>query len=379
MKDSGLYIHIPYCRTKCQYCSFVSFPCPGKSPAAYLTALIRQIGELAHHPWLEDRKIATIFIGGGTPTIYDGDSLARLLAACFSKFEVVADPEVTIESNPNAVSLDQLRQCRAAGANRLSIGVQAFDDRLLRAVGRSHSRQEALNAVALARRAGFDNLNLDLMYGLPGQTMDDWRQTMQTAASLAPEHLALYELTIEEGTPFAEFRKQGRLSLPPDDAIIELEDFAYPFLADNGYSRYEISNFAKAGCVCRHNMNYWRNGSYLGLGAGAVSCLAGLRLTNVQDPALYVKMVQDGQPPFAEGEALSTEASFRESVVMGLRLLAGVELDELRGRYGLHPEDYYGRRLLAFIEQGLINLDDQYMKLTAKALPVANQVLSELV
>lgn len=379
MEDSGLYIHIPYCRSKCQYCSFVSFPCPGKSPEAYLNALIRQIVELARHPWLEGRKIATIFIGGGTPTIYDGGSLARLLGSCFSNFEVVANLEVTIESNPNTVSLEQLRQCREAGANRLSIGVQAFDDRLLHALGRSHSRQEALNAVGLARRAGFDNLNLDLMYGLPGQTMDDWRQTMQTAASLAPEHLALYELTIEEGTPFAELHRQGRLPLPPEDAIIELEDFAYPFLADNGYQRYEISNFAKAGHTCRHNMNYWRNGSYLGLGAGSVSCLAGLRLTNVQDPALYVKMVQDGRAPLAEGEALSTEASFRESVVMGLRLLTGVELDELRGRYGLHPADYYGRRLLTFIEQGLIVLDEHCMQLTPKALPIANQILSELV
>jgi oxygen-independent coproporphyrinogen-3 oxidase len=217
------------------------------------------------------------------------------------------------------------------------------------------------------------------MYGLPGQRLKDWQETIQTAAMLAPEHLALYELSVEDGTPFAEMSRRGQLDLPNDDKIIEMEDFAYPFLAKQGYIRYEISNFGKDGFFCRHNINYWQNGSYLGLGAGAVSCFAGLRFTNTSDPDQYVDLAMAGRDAFADGEALSNEASFRESVIMGLRMLAGVSLAQLRGRYGIDPMDYYGARLKRFLKQDMIYMDDEYMKLTTKALPLANQILSELV
>lgn len=375
---AGLYIHIPYCRTKCQYCSFLSYPCHIGEPD-YLDALTRRMRDMAGYPWFKKRRFASIFIGGGTPTIYDGASLVLLLNACFDNFKFIDQPEVSIESNPNTISLAKLQQCHDAGVNRLSIGVQAFDDRLLSILGRSHSAQDAIKAVSAARQAGFDNINLDLMYGLPGQKVTDWQETLKSAISLAPEHLSMYQLSVDEGTPFAELHRQNRLSLPDDDKIIEMEDFTYTFVDKHGYIRYEISNFGKKGYFCRHNINYWRNGSYLGLGAGAVSCFSGLRLTNTDDLALYMEMADKGQDAFADGEALSNEASFRESVIMGLRMLRGVSLSELRCRYGIDPREYYGERLRLFLEQDLIYLDDDCLRLTTKALPVANQILSELV
>jgi len=305
--------------------------------------------------------------------------LALLLQTCFANFQFTEQPEITIESNPNTISGVKLRQCRAAGINRLSIGVQTFDNRLLGLLGRSHSDQDAIQAFSAARRAGFNNINLDFMYGLPGQTLTNWQQTIKTGVALEPEHLSLYELSVEKGTPFAKRHNQGLLNLPNEEEIIAMTDFAYPFLAKSGYIRYEISNFAKEGFFCRHNLNYWHNGSYLGLGAGAVSCFAGLRLTNTSDPSLYTKMAKTGHDSYTDSETLSNEASFRESVVMGLRMLDGVSLAGLRARYGINPLNYYGARLQLFINQGMINLDTKSLKLTARALPVANQILSELV
>ncbi|NOX25292.1 MAG: radical SAM family heme chaperone HemW [Deltaproteobacteria bacterium] len=377
-EQPGLYIHIPYCRTKCQYCSFISYPRNAGNPD-YLQALIQRIHDLAGDSGLQTWRFATIFIGGGTPTIYDGNALALLLRACFANFKFTERPEITIESNPNTISFAKLRQCRAAGINRLSIGVQTFANRLLGLLGRSHSDRDALKAFSAARRAGFNNINLDFMYGLPGQTLTNWQQTIKTGVALEPEHLSLYELSIEKGTPFARAYSQGLLNLPNEEQIMAMTDFAYPFLAKHGYIRYEISSFAKEGFFCRHNLNYWRNGSYLGLGAGAVSCFSGLRLTNTNDPALYTKMAMAGRDSYTDSENLTNEASFRESVIMGLRMLDGVSLARLRARYGINPQDYYGARLQLFIDQGMINMDNKSLKLTARALPVANQILAELV
>lgn len=374
----GLYIHIPFCRSKCGYCAFNSQAWPGAGPDHYLEAVRLEMRRVAEG-WAAGRLFTTLFIGGGTPTVYSGEALASLLADCLSAFQWVESPEITIETNPNTVTADSLAACRAAGANRLSIGVQAFDDRLLAAIGRSHSGGQAVQAVALAREAGFTNLNLDLIYGLPGQTLAEWHESLGIALELGPEHLALYELSVEPGTPFAERQARGELSLPDDDSLAEMEALAHPLLPRYGYQRYEISNFARPGYRCRHNLNYWQNGPYLGLGAGAVSSFDGLRLKNLDDPETYEARIRAGQPAFEEGEALGLAPSFRESVIMGLRLIDGVELAPLFARYGLEPRIYYGETLERLLERGLIATDEKRLWLTAKALPVAHQVLSQLV
>jgi len=376
---SGLYIHIPFCRHKCCYCSFVSQPCTGPPPAAYLEALLKHIRQYSRLDWLKDREITSIFIGGGTPSLYDGKSLARLISACRDNFTCQPGLEISMESNPNSLSPAQLSLCREAGLNRLSIGVQSFNDRLLMVLGRSHDRNQARLAFSMARAAGFDNINLDLMYNLPGQSLDDWRETLRQVMALAPEHLSIYELSVEPGTPFAELWESRRLNLLAEEEVVEQENMTYTLLEDEGFERYEISNFARPGRQCRHNLNYWRNGSYLGLGAAAVSCLSGLRLRNIENAETYIKMVCQGLTPLAEGEALSIEASFRESVIMGLRMLKGVSLTGLQLRYDLHPLAYYGPILHRLIKRGLIAIDDNYMRLSAEALPVANQILAELV
>jgi len=376
---NGLYIHIPFCRRKCRYCSFISRPCAGPPPTAYLEALLSHIRLYARVDWLKGREISSIFIGGGTPSLYDGKSLARLISACRDNFNCRPGLEISMESNPNSLSPAQLSRCREAGLNRLSIGVQSFNERLLKILGRSHNRDQARQAFRMARTAGFENINLDLMYGLPEQSPADWRQTLNEAAALAPEHLSIYELSVEPGTRFAELSKKQQLTLPAEEEVIEQENLTCSFLKREGFERYEISNFARPGRQCRHNLNYWQNGSYLGIGAAAVSCLSGLRLRNVEKTADYIKMVHRGLLPLTDGEALSREASFRESVIMGLRLLQGVSLTDLRLRYLLHPRDYYGPVLHGLMKRGLIVMDDDYMRLSTRALPVANQILAELV
>lgn len=376
---AGIYLHLPFCRSKCHYCGFNSHPAKGHDLDAYLNALRRTLQKMAAHAWSASHTFDTIFIGGGTPTIYAPAQIAALLQECLALFPIEKAAEISMEANPNTITLEKLKVLKECGINRLSIGVQSFADSRLKAIGRTHNGAEALTSLKLAREAGFTNLNLDLIYGLPGQSIAEFRQTLEIAVALNPEHLALYELTVDDNTRFAELARQGRLHLPDDDALAAMEDLAYGILAEAGYERYEISNFCRPGYACRHNLNYWHNGSYLGLGAGAVSCLDGLRLTNVADPDLFTCLAATDAPVFQEAEALNLEARFRETVIMGLRLIAGISLTELQQRFGLTPQDYYGSRLSRLADLELIEIRDNTLRLTAKGLPIANQILAELV
>lgn len=378
-KNVGLYVHIPFCVSKCSYCSFNSYPVATQTPGDYLKALHRQIAVMADHAWARQQVFATLYIGGGTPTIYDQDLLAELVATCLERFRFSPCPEVSVEANPNTVDRGKLTALREAGVNRLSIGVQSFSDKLLKAIGRSHSRTDAEAAIKAARQAGFDNISLDLMYGLPYQEIKDWQDTLATAVAHGPEHLSLYELMLEEGTALHRRAGAGGLAFPDEDALIAMEEAAGACLAEHGYQRYEISNFSRPGRQCGHNMNYWQNGSYLGLGAGAVSCLSGVRISNAAEPARFCALVHDNRPPFHDAECLPHAARFRETVIMGLRMLAGVSVDALQERFGFSVEEYYGPVLTELKAQGLVELKNGCLRLTGKGLPIANQVLSRLV
>ncbi|OGQ86241.1 MAG: hypothetical protein A2512_07350 [Deltaproteobacteria bacterium RIFOXYD12_FULL_56_24] len=374
----SLYLHIPFCRSRCAYCSFNSYACQAP-PAAYLAALAGQISHWAGKKWCRERRFASLFIGGGTPTIYKGSELAGLVGLCLKSFNFREDAEITVEANPNTVTVEALLALRRAGVNRLSLGVQAFSDRLLAGLGRSHTVAEAHAAIDAARRAGFANINLDLMYGLPGQSAADWRDTLASALAHKPGHLACYELTIEDGTPFARLVERGELSLPGEGEALAMVELTHDLLARAGLGRYEISNYAAPGRECRHNLNYWRNGGYLGLGAGAVSCLSGFRFGTVAEPEEFAGLVQKGELPLAEGECLPLAARFRESVVMGLRLLEGVSFARLQRQFGLTPVGYYGKMLEDLCRQGLVEISHDRLRLTRAGLPVANQVLARLV
>lgn len=374
----GLYLHIPFCKSRCAYCSFNSYACQ-TPPGAYLAALGRQIRHWADQKWCRERTFSTLFVGGGTPTIYGASELGGLIGQCLKHFNFSEGAEITVEANPNSVTEQGLAVLRRAGVNRLSLGVQAFSDRLLAGLGRSHSRAEAGLAIEAARRAGFADINLDLMYGLPGQSQKDWRESVDRALDCMPEHLACYELTIEEGTPFARLVETGGIVLPEEDEVLAMAELTHDLLAQGGLRRYEISNYARPGRECRHNLNYWRNGGYLGLGAGAVSCLSGFRFSSVNDPDLFTRLVEEGKLPLAEGECLPLAARFRESVVMGLRLIEGVSFARLQRQFGLTPPGYYGKMLEDLQQQGLVAVGKDSMRLTEAGLPVANQVLARLV
>lgn len=373
----GLYLHIPFCKSRCAYCSFNSHACQSP-PAAYLAALASQIRYWAGQQWCRERTFATLFVGGGTPTIY-GDELATLVTLCLKSFKFAEDAEITVEANPNTVNEQALTVLRRAGVNRLSLGVQAFSDRLLSGLGRSHTKAEADAAVKAARRAGFASINLDLMYGLSGQSSADWQESLAQALAYVPKHLACYELTIEEETPFARLVDTGELILPPEEEALAMAERTHDLLAQAGLQRYEIANYAVPGRECRHNLNYWQNGNYLGLGAGAVSCLSGFRFSAVREPGEFARLVEAAKLPLAEGECLPLAARFRESVVMGLRMIHGVSCARLQIQFGLTPVGYYGKILKELQQQGLVEVCHGRLRLTEAGLPVANQVLARLV
>ena len=376
---AGLYIHIPFCKSKCQYCAFTSFPAKGFDLQGYMAGLLRQAETMARHPWCRATRFASLYLGGGTPTIYDGPILTELINRCLGLFNFSKDPEITVEANPNTVSSAKLLELKKAGVTRLSLGVQVFADRLLKKISRTHTTAEALAAIRMAREAGFDNLNIDLIYGLPGQSPVDWQESLEQAASLQPEHLAIYELMIEEGSGFAELEKAGKLDLPDEDAVTAMAEMIPDLLTPAGYLRYEISNYARNNKRSNHNINYWQNGSYLGLGAGAVSCFSGLRVSSVDDPDLFSRLVGDNRPPYKDAEALGREIAFRETVIMGLRMVEGVSRKRLQDRFDMDPAEYYGKILDELIAQGLIETNNNFLRLTDHGLALANQVLCRLV
>jgi len=376
---AGLYLHVPFCRKKCGYCSFYSFPPLAVEIRRYLESVRLQMRQLARMPAIQALSFVTVFFGGGTPTTLSVKELAALLADCRQLFSFSGEAEITIEVNPGTIDAQGLQQLRRAGFNRLSIGIQSLDDRELRQLGRIHSSQEALATIQAARRAGFDNLSFDLMYGLPGQTASDWQETLDRALDLGPDHLSMYELTVEDDTPLFVQIHQGQSILPGEEEVLAMMAGIEAEIDRSPLARYEISNYAVAGRECRHNLNYWHNGLYLGLGPGAVSAYGGQRMTTPADFSAYCQRVAAGQEVWAEVEQLDTEAAFRETVIMGLRLLAGVSIEALRQRFGLGLTTYYGEILDRLLAQDLVAIWDGRFFLTRKGLPLANQVMAELV
>lgn len=373
---SALYIHVPFCRTKCRYCAFSSSAGCSELMAPYVAALKKELSSLAGAslPTLQ-----SIFIGGGTPTMLPPELLGTILDHCRRLFTMSPAVEISVEANPGTVDEPSLRLLAAAGVNRLSLGIQSFADRELQLLGRSHSAAEAEKTVAAARTAGFANLNLDLMCGLPSQSCASWQETLDRALSLGPEHLSVYQLTVEEGTPLDELLHRGRLTLPEEEEIVEMDRQTARACRRAGLVHYEIANYARPGFFCRHNLNYWENGEYLACGASAVSCLGGVREKRTADIRDYIDRVAAGLPVVVERECLPAEASFRETVIMGLRLVRGVSRAGLRRRYGRDVEEYYGQTLARLRQLGLVELTASHLRLSEKGRPLANRVMAELV
>ena len=372
---SCLYLHIPFCRFKCSYCSFNSQAGLESLHPRYRQALIAEI--VSGRDNLE--PLETLFLGGGTPTVLGVEDLSAILDTCADKYGLTEGAEISIEANPESVDYHILSVLREAGFNRLSIGIQSLNNDELKKLGRVHDGAVATMAVKDARRAGFDNLSLDLMYGLPGQTTHSWRETLQGALELGPRHCSAYQLTVEVGTPFHQMAVQGALSIPAEEAVLEMDEITRDLCREAGLHQYEIANFAQPGYECRHNLNYWHNGDYLGCGAGAVSYVGGVRERRVAAPLSYCEAGDHGGERLVEREALSSVESFKETVVLGLRLLAGVTGRQLQERYGLDLSEVYGSTLENLIDRGLIIYDGTRLALTGTGRRFANQVMAELV
>ncbi len=379
-KQAGLYVHIPFCQRKCPYCSFYSVTPKADQPRLFVDALRRQMIQAAMLPEVQQLTFASVFFGGGTPSMLAPELLQALLGQCLRLFNCHGDQlEITIEVNPGTIDDAGLHQLRRAGFNRLSIGIQSLDDKELSQLGRIHSRAEAVSTIRSARQAGFDNLSFDLMYGLPGQDHASWQQTLEQAMALHPGHLSLYELTVEEGTPLSIEIGQGQRALPVEDEVLAMMETIETHVSQASLVRYEISNYAIPGRECRHNLNYWHNGLYLGLGPGAVSHFGGQRTAAVADLTAYCLRMAAGRSDWGEIERLDQEAAFRETVIMGLRILAGVSITTLRQRFGIDLPAYYGTILRRLCDQDLVVLKDDQLSLSRKGLSLANQVMAELV
>ncbi len=347
---------------------------------SFARAVKGQVSGIIESGWTEGRQVATIFVGGGTPSILDPELLTGLLAHFRHRFTKANEElETSVEVNPATVSYLDLAQIHRAGFNRISIGVQSLSDSELQEIARPHTVADALRTITDARKAGFSNLNIDLMYGLPGQTVASWERTLNRALQEEPDHLAIYELTIEEGTPFAILKQQGKLKLPTEDEVLDMMTVTAEMVSKAGLSRYEISNYSRPGRECLHNINYWRNGWYVGLGPGAVSCISGLRYTAVADIDEYCRRIAAGSDWWSDMEELDSEARFRETVVMGLRLTDGISIEELVRRFGLDALDYYGDVLLQLEQQSLIEIQSDRIQLSSNGMNLANQVMLQLV
>ena len=375
-----LYIHIPYCRQKCRYCDFASFSGQESTMAAYVDALLREADVMAVNA--KDTPIQTVFIGGGTPSILPAGLLTKLLDGLHERFNIPRGTEFTSEANPGTLSEAWLDAALRGGVNRLSMGMQSSQPELLKTLGRIHLYEDVVDSVRMAQKAGVQNINIDLMFGLPWQTPAMWRESINAALALDVQHLSCYGLIPEEGTPLTRDLDAGRLILPDEDDERIMYDDTLSILAQHGYSQYEISNFARPGYECRHNIGYWTQVPYIGLGASAASFLptrsGGLRLTNPASIREYISMVDDQAWRRRDRVNLLPEDARFETLMLGLRMTCGVSEADFAAHHGITLDSYCGDILRRQEAQGLLAHRDGRWFLTRRGMDVQNAILVEI-
>lgn len=369
----SIYVHIPFCAKRCAYCDFNTYAWRGAIVRDTLEAIRLSI-ESTEEPNID---VPTIFFGGGTPSFPDPELVVRILDAIRGRFRVLPDAEISIEVNPGTVDRARYSLLKQAGFNRLSMGVQAFDDGLLRSLGRIHTANEALRSYETARQAGFENINIDLMFAMPNQTLCQWQKTLRVGISIQPEHISCYALTVEPGTPFFKMHQLGQLNLPDEETDLRMYQYTIRALTRAGYEHYEISNFAKPGYRCQHNMVYWRNEEYLGFGPGAVSFRHGVRWKAISNPRRYVQAVRRSASLVEEEERLDADASLGETLMLMLRLRDGVDVQAVEQRYGVNLIQRYAYQIDKLRRLYLLEVTSERWRITAKGLPVANTVCAE--
>ncbi|BCJ88602.1 coproporphyrinogen III oxidase [Effusibacillus dendaii] len=338
----------------------------------YLDALEQELRLMAEElPW---EPLQTVFFGGGTPTLFDVRQTERMLELLHRYFRLADGAEVSVEANPGTVNLEKLRMLKEGGANRLSFGVQSFDDSILKKLGRLHDSLTVYHSYEKARQAGFSSINLDLMFGLPGQTVDMFADSLRKIIDLQPEHISAYSLKVEEGTPFAVWQERGKLQLPPEEDDLAMYLLLMETLENKGYGMYEISNFAKNGHACRHNQVYWRNEPYLAAGAGAHGYVGGERYVIRHSVPEYIEESLAGRRPIVEREQISPEIQQEDTMILGLRLIKGVEHKRFRKRHGISLYEAFGDVIEQYVQKQWLQDDGTNVRLTRQALPLANEV-----
>jgi oxygen-independent coproporphyrinogen-3 oxidase len=365
----SLYVHIPFCKKKCNYCDFPSYAGKESLIPDYIEALK---GESGYYSSIYEKpRIKTVFVGGGTPTLLSEADILNLFDTLRSDFSILPDAEITFEANPGTVTKEKLKALTSCGVNRISLGAQTFNNNLLKKLGRIHLEHEIIEAYVMIREAGFRNINIDLIFALPGESIKDWYETIKKAVDLKPEHISTYNLQVEEGTPLYLDKMEGSLNLPDEDSELKMFRASLTYLAVNGYRHYEISNFARSGFECRHNITYWTLEDYIGIGLGAHSYINGIRIENTVDMDKYLSKI------FKEikSEHVNTnKENMSEMIFLGLRLIEGLDLKNFAGRFGVSFRELYSKELDELISDKLLEITDKNARLTKKGLFLANEV-----
>ncbi len=374
-KDLGLYLHIPFCMQKCGYCDFLSAAGSREEKENYVQALekeIRSYGDFA-----KGYRVSTVFVGGGTPSCLKADQTERIFGAIRDTFEIEKMPEISMEMNPGTVTAGKLQAYKNCGINRLSMGLQSVKNSNLKLLGRIHMFEEFLESFRLAREAGFQNINLDLISSLPGQTKESWAEELETAAKLSPEHISVYQLILEEGTPFYEAYAGHPERLPDEEMSRAIYETTKEVLGEYGFHQYEISNYAKEGRECRHNLKYWERGDYLGLGLGAASMVRNMRMSNTRDMNTYLEKCKEPKTMRTDVQFLEEPQQIEEFMFLGLRKTRGISKKEFRRIFGRDIELVYEKALEKLLSNGMLLEKKDRLYLSKEGVLLSNTVLSE--
>lgn len=378
-RELELYIHIPFCVKKCAYCDFLSGPASNQQIEEYVQALIEEIRY--YKEFVKKYEVSTVFWGGGTPSLLTGEQMKALMETLRQTFFIRQNAEITMEANPGTVTVEKLLACQKAGINRISFGLQSVNNEELKMLGRIHTYEEFLESYEAARKAGFQNINVDLISAIPKQTVSSWEQTLQTIISLQPEHISAYSLIVEEGTTFAKLYGEGcKLEhlLPTEEDERRMYERTEELLREAGYHRYEISNYAKEGYECQHNLGYWERKEYLGLGLGASSLIEETRFHNIDEMEEYLRDANNPILLRREQEKLDRQEQMEEFIFLGLRKIRGIQEEKFAEMFGEDIWDCYGKNLERVIKEGLLEREEGVLRLTRKGIDVSNYVFYEI-
>ena len=373
----GLYIHIPFCVTKCKYCDFNSFKIDLNEKIKYLNYLGEEMK--LYKEEIKNREIDSVFVGGGTPSILNENEINILFEKIKENFNIKSNAEITMECNPGTLTLNKLKVMKKSGVNRLSIGLQAVQNHHLKYIGRIHTFEEFEKNYHDAKQMGFDNINIDLMYALPNQSREDWMESLEKVVKLNPTHISAYSLILEENTELFKMYEGDEFNLLDENTDIEMYEYTINYLKSHGYNQYEISNYAKDNFECKHNVLYWKCEEYVGIGASASGYFNGIRYNNICELDNYEKMILEGEKPIEWEEKLSIKDKIEESIFLGLRMNEGIQISDFKEKYNFDFEKEYKNEIEKLSKMELIEIDNNRMKLTQKGREISNSVFVEFI